>query len=159
MMKAITVTPAVSPRGAGMAAANGDALLERQYRPRLRAYPQQLEVNGSGRRGDTAVKKRIAPAMAVALAVLSMGVAHADANDDDFVQQLKSVGVLGAPADLIRNAHLVCDGLASGSTPDDLADAFVAQMNFTSARAAKFVALSVTHYCPQYSKLPFNRPH
>ena len=80
-------------------------------------------------------------------------------NDDDFVQKLNNVGVVGAPADLINNAHQACKGLDSGSTPDSLTDAFVSQMGFTSTRAANFVALSATHYCPQYGNLQFKSPH
>jgi hypothetical protein len=97
--------------------------------------------------------------MAVPLVLLSTGVAHADSNDDDFVQKVNNVWVIGAPADLINNAHLVCKDLDSGTDVDRLADAFVSQMGFTSGRAAKFVAASVTHYCPQYSNLQFKRPH
>jgi hypothetical protein len=105
------------------------------------------------------VRKFTGVVMVTPLALLLTGVAHADGNDDDFVLNLNDVGVRGAPADLISSAHLVCNGLGSGNTPDSLTDAFVSQMGFTSARAAKFVALSVTHYCPQYGNLPFKAPH
>lgn len=97
--------------------------------------------------------------MALPLALLSIGVAHADSNDDDFVQKVNNVGVMGAPVDLVNNAHQVCKGLDSGGTPDSLTDALVSQMGFASGRAAKFVALSVTHYCPQHSNLPFKNYH
>jgi hypothetical protein len=93
--------------------------------------------------------------MAVLLVLLSMGVAHADSNDDDFVQKVNNVGVLGAPADLINNAHAVCTGLDNGNTPDSIRDALVAQLGLTSNRAAIFVALSATHYCPKYGNLQF----
>jgi Protein of unknown function (DUF732) len=105
------------------------------------------------------VRKLASSAMAMLLALLSIGVARADSNDDDFVQKVNNVGVSGAPADLINNAHAVCTGLDSGSTVDSLTDAFVSQMGFRSGRAAQFVALSVTHYCPKYSNLQFNAPH
>lgn len=101
----------------------------------------------------------MALASAVPLALLSIGVAHADSSDDDFVQQAHNVGVSGAPADLINNGHLVCKSLDSGSNPDSITDAFVSQMGFKSGVAAKFVAVSVTHYCPQYGNLPFKEPH
>ena len=97
--------------------------------------------------------------MAVALMFSSMTVAHADANDDEFVQELRSNGVIGAPVDLIRNARAVCEGLDGGSSIDDIADAIVSQLGLKSGRAAKFVAFSATHYCPKYSNLAFERPH
>jgi hypothetical protein len=105
------------------------------------------------------VRKFAASAMAMPLALLSIGVARADSNDDDFVQRAQNVGVSGAPADLIINGHEVCKLLASGSNPDDVADAFVSQMGFKSGVAAGFVAVSVTHYCSQYSNLQFKKPH
>jgi hypothetical protein len=105
------------------------------------------------------LKQLTASAIALSLALLSIGVAHADANDDDFVQKVNNDGVAGAPADLINNAHRVCKGFDSGSAPDSLTDAFVSQMGFTPGRAAQFVALSVTHYCPQYGNLQFKNPH
>ncbi|WP_292975789.1 DUF732 domain-containing protein [Mycobacterium sp.] len=93
------------------------------------------------------------------LLLLSATVAHADANDDEFVQMSKNIGVDGAPADLIRIAKSVCAGLDGGSGPDEIADALVSQLGLKSGRAAKFVAFSATHYCPKYSNLEFNRPH
>lgn len=91
--------------------------------------------------------------------LLTAGIAQADSTDDDFLRQVNNVGVTGAPADLIRNAHMVCTGLDSGMTPDSLTDAFVSQMGFTPTRAGTFVASAVTHYCPQYSNLRFQAPH
>ncbi|PJE01896.1 MAG: hypothetical protein CK428_30565 [Mycobacterium sp.] len=98
-------------------------------------------------------------ALVLPLIALSVGIAHADSTDDDFVQQAHSVGVNGAAADLISNGHAVCKSLASGSNPDDVTDAFVNQLGFQSGVAAKFVAVSVKHYCPQYGNLPFSKPH
>jgi Protein of unknown function (DUF732) len=105
------------------------------------------------------LKQLTAWAIAVPLTSLSIGVAHADSNDDDFIQKVKNVGVAGAPADLINNAHLVCKSVASGSTPDDVTDAFVKQMGFQSGVAAQFVSISVMHYCAQYGDIPFKEPH
>ncbi|SPM35798.1 hypothetical protein MRAB57_3629 [Mycobacterium rhizamassiliense] len=97
--------------------------------------------------------------MAVPLALLSIGVAHADSNDDDFVQKANNNGVVGAPADLIRIAHQVCGGLDSGNSPDAIADALVSQLGLRSDRAAIFESFAVGHYCPKYSNLQFNNPH
>ncbi|MGV0069418.1 DUF732 domain-containing protein [Mycobacterium sp. M23085] len=97
--------------------------------------------------------------MAVSLVLLSVGTAHADSNDDDFVRQSNNVGVAGAPADLIRIAHQVCQGLDSGNSPDAIADALVSQLGLRSDRAAMFEGFSATHYCPKYGNLQFKNPH
>lgn len=113
------------------------------------------EVPAHLKEKGTVMRRITASAMAVPLVLLSIGVAHADSNDDDFVQSLNNVGVGGAPADLISNAHLVCTGLDNGNTPASIRDAFVSQTGSTPNTAATFVALSATHYCPQYSNLRF----
>lgn len=100
-----------------------------------------------------------AGAMVLHLMLLPTGVAYADSNDDDFVRQSNNAGVTGAPADLIRVAHQVCDGLDNGNTPDAIADALVAQLGLRSDRAAIFESFSATHYCPKYSNLQFKNPH
>ncbi|SOX53819.1 DUF732 domain-containing protein [Mycobacterium ahvazicum] len=105
------------------------------------------------------LKQYTTAALTVSLAVLSMGVAHADSNDDDFVQKANNNGVVGAPADLIRIAHQVCGGLNNGTGPDAIADALVSQLGLRSDRAAIFEALSATHYCPKYGNLQFKNPH
>jgi hypothetical protein len=102
-----------------------------------------------------ALPLRLNVLLAVPLALLSIGVAHADSNDDDFVQKMANNGVDGAPADLIRIAHQVCGGLDDGNTPDAIRDALVSQLHLAPNRAAIFVAFSATHYCPKYSNLQF----
>lgn len=102
------------------------------------------------------MKQLVAPAVAVALASLSIGIAHADSNDDDFVQSVNHIGVGGAAADLITNAHAVCDALDGGNTPDKARDALVSQLGLRPDRAVQFVAISATHYCPKYSNLRFS---
>lgn len=97
--------------------------------------------------------------MAMSLALLSAGTAHADSNDDDFVRQANNIGVTGAPADLIRIAHQVCGGLDSGNSPDAIADALASQLGLRSDRAAAFASFSATHYCPKYGNLQFKNPH
>jgi Protein of unknown function (DUF732) len=101
------------------------------------------------------MKQLAALAIPLAWALLSTGLAHADSNDDDFTQRMNANGVIGAPTDLINNAHAVCSGLDSGNTPDALRDALVAQLKLAPNRAAIFVALSATHYCPKYDNLQF----
>jgi hypothetical protein len=45
-----------------------------------------------------------------------------------FIQQMNNLGVIGAPADLINNAHLACTALDNGNSPDTIADAFISQL-------------------------------
>jgi hypothetical protein len=86
--------------------------------------------------------------MAVPLVLLSIGVAHADSNDDDFVQQVNNIGIIGPPGNLINNAHTVCQFLNQGGTRDSAANNVASMPGFTPDGAANFVSLSVTHYCP-----------
>ena len=94
------------------------------------------------------MRQLTASAMAVPLVLLSIGVAHADSNDDDFVQQVNNIGVIGPPANLITNAHTVCQFLNQGGTQEAAANNVASMPGFTPAGAATFVSLSVTHYCP-----------
>ncbi|HVX57662.1 MAG TPA: DUF732 domain-containing protein [Candidatus Saccharimonadales bacterium] len=101
------------------------------------------------------MKKLLVSAIVAALTLLAIGVARADSNDDDFVQAINHVGVGGAPADLITNARAVCSALDSGNPPDAARDALVSQLGVRADRAVRFVAISVTHYCPKYANLRF----
>lgn len=100
--------------------------------------------------------RTIVGGLAAAAVVLgTAGVAHADSNDDHLVQVLNNAGIVGAPADLINNAHLVCSGLDNGTSPAAIRDAFVSQMGLTPSRAATYVAVSASAYCPQHGNLRF----
>jgi hypothetical protein len=96
------------------------------------------------------MRQLTASAMAVPLVLLSIGVAHADSNDDDFVHSVNNLGVIGPAANLINNAHQVCKYLDNGGSPGSASGAIASQMGFTPAGAASFVSISITHYCPQY---------
>jgi hypothetical protein len=98
--------------------------------------------------GGNSGRQLTASAMAVPLVLLSIGVAHADSNDDDFVRQVNNVGIIGAPANLITNAHTVCQFLNQGGTRENAANNVASMPGFTPAGATSFVSLSVTHYCP-----------
>ena len=100
-----------------------------------------------------------ASAIAVPLALLPIGVAHANSNDDHFVQESNNLGVTGAPAALIPLAQQVCTGLDNGNTVDTIADALISQLGVKPNRAAHFVALSVAHYCPKYGNLQFGKSY
>jgi Protein of unknown function (DUF732) len=98
--------------------------------------------------GGNSGRQLTASAMAVPLALLSIGVAHADGNDDDFVREVNNVGIIGPPVNLITNAHSVCQFLNQGGTRAGAENNVASMPGFTRAGAATFVSLSVTHYCP-----------
>ena len=104
------------------------------------------------------MRQLTALAMALPLTLLSIGVAHADSNDDDFIQKV-SGAAQGAPADVIRIAHEICQSLDSGQNVDDVLDGIVTQLHFSVKNAAMLQAQSVTHYCPKYASVPFQRAH
>jgi hypothetical protein len=89
-----------------------------------------------------------ASAMAVPLVLLPIGIAHADGNDDDFVQQVSNVGIIAPPFNLISNAHTVCQFLNQGGSQATATNNVASMPGFTSDGAASFVSLSVSHYCP-----------
>ena len=98
--------------------------------------------------GGNSGRQLTASAMAVPLVLLSIGVAHADSNDDDFVREVNNLGIVGPPANLINNAHVVCQSLNQGGTRAAAENNVATMPGFTRAGAAGFVSLSVTHYCP-----------
>jgi hypothetical protein len=98
--------------------------------------------------GGNSGRQLAASAMAVPVVLLSIGVAHADSNDDDFVREVNNVGIIGPPANLINNGHAVCQFLNQGGTRAAAANNVASMPGFTQAGAATFVSLSVTHYCP-----------
>jgi hypothetical protein len=93
----------------------------------------------------------------VPLMALSMGIAHADANDDHFLLGVNNIGIVGSPADLINNARIVCNLLDQGNSPKAISDAIISSLGFRPDRAVTFAALSVTHYCPQYGNMRFDQ--
>jgi hypothetical protein len=100
--------------------------------------------------------KRIATAL-TALGLLSalagVGTAHADDNDDLYIDALnhEGIGTARAPrATLIHLGHTICSDLSNGRTPDAEMKGIFAAAQITEEQAAMLVVAAINGYCPQY---------
>ncbi|CQD07778.1 hypothetical protein BN1232_01386 [Mycobacterium lentiflavum] len=105
---------------------------------------------------------RLVVAMAVSLGVLGAGVApaaHADANDDKFVQLLIADGITheSVPA-AIAAARKVCEYLAQGMTPNEVVIDVMNSSSLPDYDAGYFVGAAIRAYCPQYKPPPEPAP-
>jgi acetylornithine/succinyldiaminopimelate/putrescine aminotransferase len=94
----------------------------------------------------TSIRTRaaIAAAAAAVIAALTAGtaIAGADAKDDAFVAALQKLGITGEPLNIARAMGLmICGDLASGRTPDQIAQDFEQQ-------GPAIVAAAKQVYCP-----------
>jgi hypothetical protein len=101
---------------------------------------------------------RLVVAMAVSLGVLGAGVApaaHADANDDKFIQLLISDGIThdSVPA-AIAAARKVCQYLAEGMSPNEVVIDVMNSSSLPDYDAGYFVGAAIRAYCPQYKPPP-----
>jgi hypothetical protein len=93
---------------------------------------------------------------AIALAVPA--VAHADAHDDDFVNDLAGQGITGDPAKLVSTAHMVCTTSTEASSASSAVPAGLGRMMpmgyvLTSLRLnmrqiPQFMDAARAAYCP-----------
>jgi hypothetical protein len=98
---------------------------------------------------------RLVVAMAVSLGVLGAGVApaaHADANDDKFIQLLISDGITheSIPA-AIGAARKVCQYLAEGMSPNEVVIDVENSSSLPDYDSGYFVGAAIRSYCPQYA--------
>ncbi|MCV7426594.1 DUF732 domain-containing protein [Mycobacterium montefiorense] len=96
--------------------------------------------------------------MAVSLGVLGAGLApaaHADANDDKFIQLLVSDGITheSVPA-AIGAARKVCEYLSQGMTPNEVVTDVMNSSSLPDYDAGYFVGAAIRAYCPQYMPPP-----
>jgi hypothetical protein len=101
---------------------------------------------------------RLVVATAVSLGVLGAGVApaaHADANDDKFIQLLISDGITheSVPA-AIGAARKVCQYLAEGMSPNEVVIDVMNSSSLPDYDAGYFVGAAIRAYCPQYKPPP-----
>jgi Protein of unknown function (DUF732) len=97
---------------------------------------------------------RIVVAMAASFGVLAAGLApaaHADANDDKFVQLLISDGITheSVPA-AIGAARKVCQYLDEGMTPNEVVVDVMNSSSLPDYDAGYFVGAAIRAYCPKY---------
>lgn len=97
---------------------------------------------------------RLVVAMAASLGVLGAGLApaaHADPNDDKFIQLLISDGITheSVPA-AIGAARKVCQYLDEGMTPNEVVVDVMNSSSLPDYDAGYFVGAAIRAYCPKY---------
>jgi Protein of unknown function (DUF732) len=84
--------------------------------------------------------------------VAAAPIAHADATDDALLAALKAKGIhFGSPDKAFIAAHEVCDELAGGKTPVQVASTVQSNSSLDGYHAGYFVGVSIRAYCPQYA--------
>ena len=100
------------------------------------------------------VPSRLASGLVLAIALLGPieGTAHADATDDTFLAALKAKGIkFGSPDKAIIAAHEVCDEIANGKSPAQVASTVQGNSNLDGYHAGFFVGAAIRAYCPQHA--------
>ena len=83
--------------------------------------------------------------------VAAAPITHADAIDDVFLAALKAKGIhFASPDKALIAAHEVCDELAGGKTPVQVASTVRSNSGLDGYHAGYFVGVSIRAYCPQY---------
>lgn len=105
---------------------------------------------------------RLVVAMAASLGVLGAALApaaHADANDDKFIQLLIADGIThdSVPA-AIAAARKVCEFLAQGQSPNEVVIDVENSSTLPDYDAGYFVGAAIRAYCPQYKPPPEPAP-
>jgi len=94
------------------------------------------------------------PMMAGAALITNAAISTADPTNDAYLAQLRAVGFnwpLGHEEALIGMAHLICDDLGWGWTPQQIADHVHATLdprNITLGQVGSMVNLARSTYCP-----------
>lgn len=95
--------------------------------------------------------KLIFPAViaAAVVAAVSAAPAHADETDDIFIAVLESEGVpFSTSDDAIALAGAVCEYVAVGQPPEQVAVEISGPANWTVDQSAFFVGAAIQSYCP-----------
>lgn len=83
--------------------------------------------------------------------LLAPAAAHADVNDDAFLDTLLdyNVPMPGGRSEAIRVGHLECTKLRSGYTPGAVVnDVYYHNASYTMSNAAHFIGAAMASYCP-----------
>ncbi|MEO3761710.1 DUF732 domain-containing protein [Mycobacterium sp. B14F4] len=87
---------------------------------------------------------------AVGLAVACAAPAMADESDDIFISVLEAESIpFSTPADAIALAHAVCDYVAAGQAPEQVAVEISDPANWTIEQSGFFVGAATQSYCPE----------
>ena len=96
------------------------------------------------------------PIMAGAALVTSAAIATADATNDAYLAQLAALGFTWPPGHdeaIIGMAHLICDDLGWGWTPDQIAQdlhSILDQRSVHFGQTTSMVNLAHATYCPSF---------
>jgi hypothetical protein len=97
--------------------------------------------------------RRLVTVMGIAWALVSPAPAHAEPGiDASFVDALTKAGItFNDPGNAVEAGHAACDLIAQGK-PGIQVVQLVQQQNsgISTVSAAKFTAIAVSAYCPQY---------
>ena len=97
------------------------------------------------------------PMMVGAAFVTSTAIATADPTNDAYLAQLRAAGITwpqGHDEAIIGMAHLICDDLGWGWTPQQIADHIHANLDPTGAnllQVGSMVGSAHTIYCPMWT--------
>lgn len=110
---------------------------------------------GAGVGHDDRVMRRVLVILGVASTLNAAIPAHADPGvDASFVEALTKAGItFNDPGSAVRAGHTTCDLMAQGK-PGLQVVQLVQQENsgISTVSAAKFTAIAVSAYCPQYAQ-------
>ncbi|WP_425518466.1 DUF732 domain-containing protein [Mycobacterium spongiae] len=91
-------------------------------------------------------------ASAIGLAVATAGTASANTTDEEFLAQMRAIGVsFSSPQAAGQQGQQVCGELAAGKNGTDIAEEVLSQTDLTAKQAAYFVVDATRAYCPEYA--------
>jgi hypothetical protein len=86
---------------------------------------------------------------AAGLATATAAPALADTNDDVFITVIKGEKIpFSTPGDAIALAHAVCDYVAAGQAPEQVAVEIAEPANWSVEQSGFFVGAATQTYCP-----------
>jgi hypothetical protein len=86
---------------------------------------------------------------AAGLATATAASALADTNDDVFIGVIQNENIpFSTPTDAISLAHAVCDYVAAGQAPEQVAVEVAGPANWSVEQSGFFVGAATQTYCP-----------
>ena len=96
------------------------------------------------------MKMLITAAAAGVIAALRAPVAQATTNAEaEYLRDLQTAGITGVAAALVADGHTMCNAIAAGTEPADLAATYYKNADgLTRAQANAAVSLAIQDLCP-----------
>jgi len=94
-----------------------------------------------------------AAAAALLATLATPATAHADASDTKFIQLLQTEGITDhiSNSHAIEAGHMVCQKLADGMSPTDVANDVLNSSSMPAYHSGYFVGAAIEVYCPQFT--------